>query len=187
MTSGPPRSLRPASKRVLQVGQRVSVFFLQASAPPSAAYAGQFGRSLRAHCAWSRPWASLSTFPRQACRELGRPSRGVPEHFVPSARRPGSPPSRRRRLARTPRVIRRVWVGGPQGPQPAFPPPPHALVFGSPEARLCNLLLLFGLGVQTWVTPRVIERFRKMLWPILKQSPIISFRRLFVPVQCQIP
>lgn len=42
MTSGPPRSLRPASKRVLQVGQRVSVFFLQASAPHCAAYAGQF-------------------------------------------------------------------------------------------------------------------------------------------------
>lgn len=78
------------------------------------------------------------------------------------------------------------WTPGTTAGIPP-PPPPHALVFGSPEPRLCSLLLLLGLGVQTWVTRRVIERFRKMLWPILKQSPIISFRRLFVPVQCQIP
>lgn len=55
----------------------------------------------------------------------------------------------------------------------------HALVLGSSK------LLASGLGVRARVTPHVIKMFGKMLWPILKQSPIISARQLFIPAQCK--
>lgn len=67
-----PGALRRISTRVPQVDPRVLIFSLQA--PPAVVRCcprSAFGSPL-GPCARSRPWASLSTFPRQARQELGR-------------------------------------------------------------------------------------------------------------------
>lgn len=111
---------------------------------------------------WGAGWGSAPgpalgphylRFRVRPAENLAEPPRGVREHFVPSALRPGPPPRRRRRPAGT-------LAGSAGAPRFPYPARSHALVGCSPEP-----------AGRAWVTPRVIERFRKMRWPILKQKP----------------
>lgn len=74
------------------------------------------------------------------------------------------------------RPVRGVWVAG----APWFPYPARSHEPPRAPTHLSSVPPSHGRAVRSsptgwaWVTPRVIERFRKMRWPILKQSPIIS-------------